>query len=75
MSLEVGNPIPVVDLPVRVDGEFTNLNTGEIAQGKRIIIFALPGAFTPTCTMNQLPGFEAYFDQIKQSRHCVSVCC
>ena len=77
MSLEVGNPIPVVDLPVRVDGEFTNLNTGEIAQGKRIIIFALPGAFTPTCSTFQLPGFEEQYSSFQEKGideiYCLSV--
>ena len=77
MSLEVGNPIPVVDLPVRVDGEFTNLNTREIAQGKRIIIFALPGAFTPTCSTFQLPGFEEQYSSFLEKGideiYCLSV--
>ena len=77
MSLEVGNPIPVVDLPVRVDGEFSKLNTGEIAQGKRIIIFALPGAFTPTCSTFQLPGFEEQYSAFQEKGidevYCLSV--
>ena len=77
MSLEVGNPIPVVDLPVRVDGEFTNLNTGEIAQGKRIIIFALPGAFTPTCSSSHLPGYAQLGADIRSAGvddiYCLSV--
>ena len=77
MSLNIGNTIPTVDLPVRVDGEFANLNTGEIAQGKRIVIFALPGAFTPTCSTFQLPGFEEMYSQFQEKGideiYCLSV--
>ena len=77
MSLNIGNTIPTVDLPVRVDGEFANLNTGEIAQGKKIIIFALPGAFTPTCSTFQLPGFEEMYSQFQEKGideiYCLSV--
>ena len=77
MSLNIGNTIPTVDLPVRVDGEFANLNTGEIAQGKKIVIFALPGAFTPTCSTFQLPGFEEMYSQFQEKGideiYCLSV--
>ena len=77
MGLQVGEPIPVLDLPVRVGDEFETINTGEIAQGKRIIIFALPGAFTPTCSTYQLPGFEEKFEEFQEKGidniYCLSV--
>jgi peroxiredoxin len=45
--------------------------------GKRVILFSLPGAFTPTCSTYQLPGFEQNFDQFKalgiDEIYCVSV--
>lgn len=34
-------------------------------QGKKIVIFGVPGAFTPTCSMKHLPGFVAHYDQLK----------
>lgn len=40
--------------------------TSELFGGKRVIIFGLPGAFTPTCSNSQLPGFEAMYDQFKE---------
>ena len=77
MGLNVGDPIPVVDIPLRVGDEFTTINTGEISKGKRIVIFALPGAFTPTCSTQQLPGFEEMYDQFIESGvdeiYCTSV--
>lgn len=45
--------------------------------GKRVVLFSLPGAFTPTCSTYQLPGFEQNFDQFKalgiDEIYCVSV--
>ena len=66
MGLNVGDPIPVVDIPLRVGDEFTTINTGEISKGKRIVIFALPGAFTPTCSTQQLPGFEENYGKFQE---------
>ena len=45
--------------------------------GKRVVLFSLPGAFTPTCSTYQLPGFEQNFDQFKalgiDEIYCISV--
>ena len=77
MGLNVGDPIPVVDIPLRVGDEFTTINTGEISEGKRIVIFALPGAFTPTCSTQQLPGFEEQYSAFQEKGideiYCLSV--
>ena len=77
MGLNVGDPIPVVDIPLRVGDEFTTINTGEISKGKRIVIFALPGAFTPTCSTQQLPGFEENYGKFQEKCidevYCLSV--
>ena len=40
--------------------------TGELFGGKKVIIFGLPGAFTPTCTNEQLPTFERMYDEFKE---------
>ena len=56
--LEVGMSLPEVIVPVRVAGDFVMLDTKEQFADKRVIIFGLPGAFTPTCSSQQLPGFE-----------------
>ena len=77
MGLNVGDPITVVDIPLRVGDEFTTINTGEISKGKRIVIFALPGAFTPTCSTQQLPGFEENYGKFQEKGidevYCLSV--
>jgi len=69
--------IPEVVMPIRVNGDFVMLNTKEQFAGKRVVIFALPGAFTPTCSSFQLPGFETQFSQFQEKGideiYCLSV--
>ncbi|HNO76186.1 peroxiredoxin [Nitrosomonas mobilis] len=54
-----------------------DVSTNDIFKGKRIVLFALPGAFTPTCSSTHLPGFEASYqkiiDQGIDEVHCLSV--
>ena len=75
--LNVGDKIPQVILPVRVGDTFEHLDTWEQFEGKRVIIFALPGAFTPTCSNQQLPGYELKADVFKEHGidqiYCMSV--
>ena len=75
--LNVGDRVPNVVLPIRVDGEFKQMETGEQLAGKRVIIFSLPGAFTPTCSTYQLPGFDTMFGDFQEKGieqiYCLSV--
>ena len=69
--------VPSVDFMFREDGEFVARSTDELFSGKRVVIFALPGAFTPTCSAYQLPGFEenyfAFRDAGIDEVYCISV--
>lgn len=69
--------VPEVILPQRVGGEFVTLDTAEQFAGKRVIVFGLPGAFTPTCSTQQLPGFDEKFEEFREKGideiYCVSV--
>ncbi len=44
-----------------------DVTSSDIFKGKKIVLFALPGAFTPTCSSMHLPGYEAYYDEFKKS--------
>ena len=57
-----GYQVPQVQFTFREYGEFVTRTSAEIFNDKRIIIFSLPGAFTPTCSAYQLPGFEEKYD-------------
>ncbi len=45
--------------------EWKDRSTDEIFKGKRVVVFSLPGAFTPTCSSNHLPRYEALYDDFK----------
>ena len=53
-----GQRIPNVTFPVRRQNEWVNISTDELFKGKTVIVFALPGAFTPTCSTTHLPGYN-----------------
>jgi peroxiredoxin len=77
IMINVGDTLPSVNLPVRVEGEFRTINTTQQFEGKRVVIFALPGAFTPTCSTYQLPGFDEKFSEFNEKGveqiYCLSV--
>jgi len=60
-----------------IGGEWKDIDTAEIFDGKKIVVFALPGAFTPTCSSQQLPGYEEKYDELKalgiDEVYCLSV--
>ncbi len=72
-----GYQIPQVEFIFREAGEFVTRTSTELFNGKRVVIFSLPGAFTPTCSAYQLPGFEEKFDEFTQlgidEIYCISV--
>ena len=74
---KVGDTLPDVWFQTRVNDEFVGLNTNAEMQGKKVILFALPGAFTPTCSTKQLPGFEEMYSQFAEKGiddiYCLSV--
>jgi len=80
------NQVPQVTFKTRVrdesvDGEnpfkWKDVSTDDIFAGKSVIIVALPGAFTPTCSSTHLPGYEGKYEELKSKGidevYCVSV--
>lgn len=65
MSIKVGDRIPNVSLKYMDKDGMQTVSTDELFKGKKVVLFALPGAFTPTCSAKHLPGFVSHFDQIK----------
>ncbi len=62
--IKVGDKIPDTAI-TRVDGkEQQATTTGELFAGKKVVLFAVPGAFTPTCSEAHLPGFVVQADNI-----------
>jgi peroxiredoxin len=63
--IEVGGTLPEAVFSVLEDGEMKNPHTGTLFSDKKVVVFAVPGAFTPTCSAAHLPGFVALADKIK----------
>ena len=69
--------IPNVEFIFRENGEFVTKTVDDLFAGKRVVIFSLPGAFTPTCSAYQLPGFEEKYEEFDalgiDAIYCISV--
>lgn len=77
-----GKTLPSVTFKTRAKndaGEYDwkDVTTEDLFAGKKVAFFALPGAFTPTCSSTHLPGYEEKFDELKEQGieevYCVSV--
>ena len=65
MTIKVGDRIPNATLNYLKDG-VQAINTDEIFKGKKVVLFSVPGAFTPTCSAKHLPGYVEKFAEFKQ---------
>ena len=74
MVVKVGDPVPEVNLKVMGEKGPQNLNTKELFAGKKVVLFAVPGAFTPTCSAAHLPGFVVNADKLKAKGVDAIVC-
>ena len=85
-SLKEGEHVPEVIFKTRVRDEsiggdnpyrWQDVSSNEIFAGKKVVVFGLPGAFTPTCSSTHAPGFEAKYDEFKKlgidEVYCLSV--
>jgi peroxiredoxin len=81
-----GDRVPAISWPVRVRDDSINgpnpfrwdtLDDLDVFAGRRVVVFSLPGAFTPTCSTFQVPGFESNYNTIRDMGideiYCVSV--
>ena len=62
MPIAAGDKIPSVTLKKT---DMSDITTDELFKGRKVVVFAVPGAFTPTCSNQHLPGFVAQADAIK----------
>jgi peroxiredoxin len=77
MAIKAGDTLPDVKLKEMGDGGPKDVSLGELSKGKKLVLFAVPGAFTPTCSMKHLPGFVEKAGDLRQKGvqeiACVSV--
>ncbi|MBT8146043.1 MAG: redoxin family protein, partial [Gammaproteobacteria bacterium] len=65
MTIEVGDKIPSSTFKIMGAEGPEDLTTDEVFAGKKVVFFAVPGAFTPGCSMTHLPGYVVNADKIK----------
>lgn len=77
MTIKAGDKVPAVKLKSMTKDGIKDFTTDDIFKGKKVAIFGLPGAFTPTCSAKHLPGFVNHYDALKakgvDTVACVSV--
>ncbi|MGI9275783.1 MAG: peroxiredoxin [Endozoicomonas sp.] len=75
--IKIGDPVPAVAITAISGGEQNSTTTDILFADRKIVLFAVPGAFTPTCSNAHLPGFVALADDIRAKGvdiiACVSV--
>ena len=64
MTIHVGDRIPEVTLK-RIREGIETLDTHALFDGRKVVLFAVPGAFTPTCSARHLPGYVEHFEQFR----------
>ena len=65
MTIQEGSSLPEATLHVMQDGKPTAMSVGDLFGGKKVVLFAVPGAFTPTCSNAHLPGYVVKADELK----------
>jgi peroxiredoxin len=74
MTIAVGDRLPAVDLKRLTTDGVQNVAVAELTRGKKIVLFAVPGAFTPTCSEQHLPGFLEHAEAIRAKGVDAIVC-
>ncbi len=65
MPIKVGDRLPDATLKEKTDKGIEDVTTSRLCAGRTVVIFAVPGAFTPTCHLKHLPSFLANLDALK----------
>jgi peroxiredoxin len=65
MTIQVGDKIPEVTLKWLTASGMAEVKTSDLFKGRKVVLFSVPGAYTPTCSKEHLPGFVSRADEIK----------
>ena len=74
MIKQPGDRVPEVTFRTRQNGEWVAVTSADLFKGKTVVLFALPGAFTPTCSSTHLPGYMVLSQQLKDEG-VDEICC
>lgn len=65
MTISAGDRIPEASFKIMTEDGSKDLTTADVFAGKKVVLFGVPGAFTPTCNNNHLPGYLENFEALK----------
>ncbi len=65
MTIKVGDRMPEGSFGIMTKDGPGSISASELFKGKKVVVFAVPGAFTPTCSMNHLPGYVKHAGEIR----------
>ncbi len=65
MTIQIGDRIPDSTLMIMTDGKPEPVTTADLFGGKKVVLFSVPGAFTPTCSVKHLPSFVDHVEEIQ----------
>lgn len=65
MTIKAGDRMPEGSFGIMTGDGPGSLSSDELFKGKTVVLFAVPGAFTPTCSLNHLPGYVEHADEFK----------
>ncbi len=74
MAIQAGDKVPACTMKIMGAEGPTDITTDDIFSGKKVLLFAVPGAFTPGCSMTHLPGYVVNADKIKAAGVDTIVC-
>lgn len=74
MSIQKGDRFPSITLKRLAEEGMTAFDTSEMLKGKKVVLFGVPGAFTPTCSQKHLPGYIAAADSLKNQGVDAIIC-
>lgn len=66
MSIQIGDMLPIGQFQIMGENGPEFINITDFFSGKKVVLFAVPGAFTPTCSVSHLPGFVAHADAFSE---------
>ncbi len=64
MSIQPGDTVPDMAIKI-IDGDVQSTRTGNLFAGRKVVLFGVPGAFTPTCSKYHLPGYVTHFREFR----------
>ncbi|HET9819738.1 MAG TPA: peroxiredoxin [Rhodanobacteraceae bacterium] len=65
MTIQIGDRIPAATFSILRDG-VQRLTTDDVFKGKKVVLFSVPGAFTPTCSERHLPGYVEHYEEFRK---------